>query len=385
MRISGFSRIFISLVFIGALGGIISAQGADPILIGVSGPLTGPNAQYGIAWKKGFDLAIEEINGAGGIKGRPLQYIFTDTQNDPKQTVAVAQKYIADPKIVLATGDFSSTSSMAASALYQRAGLVQFGFNNSNPAFTSGGDYMWSNSPTQINEAPAHAAYVAALGLKKVAIFQLNTDWGKSTGDSTIAALKKAGVEVVYRETYLPDEKDFKPAITKAKAAGIDGIVFVSYVNDAALLVQQIRGQGITLPIVANGSNATVDFPKLAGGAAEGVYVAGDFAPDDPRPEVQAFVKKWKAKYNEDIDYFAVHAYDSIKLAAAVIAIGAADSKAGVDRKAIRDAFAKVKDVPSVIYGKVTFNPETRRVDDFLGARLVVKDGKFIVWNGKKP
>jgi branched-chain amino acid transport system substrate-binding protein len=379
MRTSSVGRVFASLFLVGALGGIISAQSAEPILVGVSGPLTGPNAQYGIAWKKGFDLALDEINGAGGIKGRPLQYVFTDTQNDPKQTVAAAQKYIADPKIVIATGDFSSTSSMAASALYQRAGLVQFGFNNSNPAFTNGGDYIWSNSPSQINEAPAHAAYVAALGLKKVAVFQLNTDWGKSTGDLTLAALKKDGVDVALLETYLPDEKDFKPGITKAKTAGVDGIVLISYVNDASLLVQQIRGQGLTLPIVANGSQATADFPKLAGGAAEGVYISGDFAPDDPRSEVQAFAKKWKAKYNEELDYFAVHAYDSLKLAAAVIALG------GTDRKAIRDAFATVKDVPSVIYGKVRFNPQTRRVDDFLGARLIVKDGKFIVWNGKKP
>jgi branched-chain amino acid transport system substrate-binding protein len=379
MRITNVKSLVAWLLLAGTIGSALVAQNSDPILVGISGPLTGPNAQYGIAWKKGFDLALEEINGAGGINGRQLQYVFTDTQNDPKQTVAAAQKYIADPRIVIATGDFSSTSSMAASALYQRAGLVQFGFNNSNPLFTNGGDFIWSNSPSQTNEAPAQAAYVRDLGLKKVAVFQLNSDWGKVTGDLTVAALEKYGVEVVSREAYLPDEKDFKSAITKAKAAGVDGIVLISYVNDASLLVQQIRGQGIAVPIVSNGSQATVDFPKLAGGAAEGVYVAGDFSADDPRPEVQAFAKKWKAKYNEDLDYFAVHAYDSLKLIAAVIAI------AGNDRTAIRDAFAKVKDVPSVIYGKVTFNPKTRRVDDFLGARLVVKDGKFIVWDGKKP
>ena len=357
----------------------LAAQTRDPILVGVSAPLTGPQAQYGIAWKKGFDLALEEINGAGGIKGRPLQLVITDTQNDPRQTVATAQKYIADPRIVLATGDFSSTSSMAARALYQRAGLVQFGFNNSNPLFTTGGDFIWSNSPSQANEAPAHAAYVQALGLRKVAVFQLNSDWGKITGDLTVAALARSGVQVADRETYLPDEKDFKTLITKAKAAGIDGIVLVSYVNDASLLVQQIRGQGIALPIVSNGSQATADFPTLGGAATEGVFIAGDFTQDDPRPEVQAFARKWRAKYHEDLDYFAVHAYDSLKVAAAVIALG------GTDRTAVRDAFARIKDVPSVIYGKVTFNPANRRVDEFLGARLVVRNGKFAVWDGRKP
>jgi branched-chain amino acid transport system substrate-binding protein len=182
----------------------------------------------------------------------------------------------------------------------------------------------------------------------------------------------------------LPDEKDFKPIITKAKAEGVDGIVLVSYVNDASLLVQQIRGQGITVPIVSNGSQATADFPKLAGAAAEGVYVAGDFTADDPRPEVVQFVKKWQAKYpGQDIDYFAVHAYDSLKLAAAIIA-KAAESDPSISRKAVRDAFAQVRDVPSVIYGKIAaFNPQTRRVDEFLGARLIIKDGKEVAWTGK--
>jgi branched-chain amino acid transport system substrate-binding protein len=355
----------------------LSAQTKDPVVIGVGGPLTGAQAQYGLAWKKGFDLALDEINSGSGIQGRKLVIDFEDTQNLPAQTVAVAQKFIADPKVLLATGDFSSTSSMAASPLYQRAGLVQFGFNNSNPKFTDGGDYIWSNSPSQSSEAPAHAAYVRDLGLKKVALFQLNTDWGKVTGDLTVAALTKFGVAVVVREAYLADNQDFKPLITKAKAAGVDGIVLVSYENDAALIVQQVRGQGVTLPIVANGSNATAGFLKLGGAAAEGTFVAGDFASDDPRPEVQVFAKKWKAKYNEELDYFAVHAYDSLKLAAAVL------NASNLDRASVKDAFARVKDVPSVIYGKVSFNSANRRVDEFLGARLVVKDGKLVAWTGK--
>ncbi len=364
--------------------GALQAQKAEPVLIGVSGPLTGGAAQYGLAWKKGFDLALADINSSGGIAGRPLQIVFTDTQNDPKQTIATAQKYIADPRIVLATGDFSSTSTMAASALYQRAGLVQFGFNNSNPELTKAGDYIWSNSPSDSNEAPAQAAYAKALGFKKVAVFSLNTDWGKNTGDLTVAALGKDGVQVALREAYLSDEKDFRSVITKAKALGVDGIVLVSYANDAALIVQQVRGQALAVPILANGANATADFPGLAGSASEGVYVAGDFSPDDPRPEVVGFVKKWKAAYpGEEIDYFSVHAYDSIKLAAAVIALAVADRPgAAIDRKAVRDAFAKIKNVPSVIYGKVTFNPATRRVDDFLGARLVIRGGKLVVWDG---
>src|SRR5258707_6282957 len=132
---------------------------AEPIVAGVSGPLTGPNAQYGAQWKRGFDLALDEINGKGGVKGRPLQYVFEDSQSDPRQAVAIAQKFVSDRRIVLELGDFSSPASMAASPIYQRAALVQFGFTNSHPDFTKGGDFMWSTSVSQAEEQPMMAGY----------------------------------------------------------------------------------------------------------------------------------------------------------------------------------------------------------------------------------
>src|SRR5262245_21879131 len=86
---------------------------AEPILLGVSGPLTGPNAQYGTQWKQGFDLALDEILAAGGINGRKLAYQFEDSQSDPRQSVAIAQKFVSNPAIVLELGDFSSPASIA--------------------------------------------------------------------------------------------------------------------------------------------------------------------------------------------------------------------------------------------------------------------------------
>jgi branched-chain amino acid transport system substrate-binding protein len=356
-----------------------AAASGEPIFIGVSGPLTGPNAQYGEQWKKGFDLALEQINGAGGINGRPLQYVFEDSQSDPKQSVVIAQKLVSDPRIVIELGDFSSPASMAASAIYQRAGLVQFGFTNSHPDFTKGGDYMWSNSLSQDDASPLHADYVQALGLKRVAVLHLNTDWGKTTYDLFAQHAQQIGIEIAATEAYLADEKDFRPALTRLKDANPDGIVFISYYNDAALLARQIRAQGISVPIVANGSNYSPKFLELGGADVEGIYVSANFSPDDPRPEVQDYLAKFRAKYNEESDYFAAHAYDTIILVAEAIKIG------GPDRAAVKDALAKVKDVPSVIYGKVTFNTETRRVQEPTDVRLLVEGGKFTIWDGEKP
>lgn len=358
-----------------------AAATTDPIYIGVSGPLTGQNARYGAQWKKGFDLALEEINGAGGVNGRKLEYIFEDSQSDPKQSVVVAQKFVADPRIIVELGDFSSGASMAATQIYQRAGLVQFGFTNSHPDFTqAGGDYTWSNSVTQKQASPALADYtVDTLGLKKLAVFYLNTDWGKTTYDLFAERVKELGSEIVAAEAYLAEEKDFRSALTRAREANPDGIVLISYQADGALIAQQLQEAGLDLPTVGASSLQSPDFLKLGGPAAEGVFIRGQFLPDDPRPQVKNVVDKYRARYNEEPDFFAIHAYDTIHLIAKAIEIG------GPTREGVHAALPQLKDVPSVIYGNVVFDPATRRVLNPQFVNLQVKDGKFVPWDGVKP
>ncbi len=345
----------------------------DPITIGVSGPLTGDLAQYGAQWKKGFDLAIEEINNAGGVIGRPLEYVFEDSQSDPKQSVVVAQKFVDDERIVIELGDFSSTASMAASQIYTRGGLVQFGFTNSHPDFTKGSDYTWSTSVTQDQASPALADYaVTKLGLKKLALFQIENDWGKSTIVSFSKRVEELGGSIVATQSYLPDEKDFRSAITAIKDANPDGIILISYTADAALIAQQVRDAGLTIPFVGSASIQSPDFPSLGGKAVEGTYILGEFLISDPRPEVQAFVKKFNDKYGEDPDLFASLAYDAIYLVKSAVELG------GATRDGIHEALPKLKDVPSVVYGKVTFNTETRRAQNPTFEDLIIKNGEFV-------
>jgi branched-chain amino acid transport system substrate-binding protein len=369
----------VGLVAAVASSAFAQAATGEPVMIGVSGPLTGQNAQYGAQWKKGFDLALEEVNAKGGVKGRPLQYVFEDSQADPRQTVAIAQKFVSDPKIVVEVGDFSSTASMAASAIYQRAGLVQFGFTNSHPNFTKGGDYIWSNSVSQADEQPRLAKYAADLGFKKLAVLYLNTDWGRASQTIFSQSAKGYGMDVVASEGYQPDEKDFRSTLVRVRDAKPDAIVLISYYADGALITRQIRSVGLTTPIVASGSIYSPKFIELAGEAGNGVYTESNFFPGDTRPEVQNFVSKFRAKYNEEPDDFNAVAYDTIILLAAVI------DQYGVDRTAIRDGLARIKDVPSVIYGKATFDPQTRRVAGARAVYLVVKNGAFALWDGKKP
>jgi branched-chain amino acid transport system substrate-binding protein len=186
-------------------------------------------------------------------------------------------------------------------------------------------------------------------------------------------------MDVVASEGYQPDEKDFRSTLVRVRDARPDAIILISYYADGALITRQIRTVGLTTPIVASGSIYSPKFIELAGDAANGVFSESNFFPGDSRPEVKSFVEKFRTKYGEEPDDFNAVAYDTIILLAAVI------DKYGTDRTAIRDGLAQIKDVPSVIYGKATFDPQTRRVAGTRAVYLVVKNGALVLWDGKKP
>lgn len=363
----------------GAAGQAVAAPASgEPLYFGVSGPLTGQNAQYGAQWKAGFDLALEQINAAGGIHGRQLQYVFEDSQSDPRQAVAIAQKFVNDRRILIELGDFSSPASMAASPIYQRAGLVQLGFTNSHPDFTKGGDFIWSPSVSQADAQPLLADLaVKTEGFKRVAVLYLNTDWGRTSKDVFVTAAKQRGAQVVATEGYQPDEKDFRSTLVRVRDAKPDGIVLISYYADGALIAGQLRATGIQLPIVAASSVYSPKFLELGATAVNGVATNTTFFPDEPRPEVQTFVKQFRAKYQRDPDAFNAFAYDAVILAAEALKAG------GTDRRAIRDALPKLRDVPSVVFGRATFDPATRRVLGVRSVNVVVKDGKWTLLDRK--
>ena len=337
---------------------IAQALSGDPVLVGVSGPLTGQYAQYGADWRRGFDLAVDEANASGGIDGRPLAYVFEDTQSDPRQSVAVAQKFATDPRILIELGDFSSAASMAASPIYQRARLVQFGFTNSHPDFTKGGDYMWSNAPNQADDMPVLADYaIAKLGLARLGVAYINGDWGRTSKDIFAAAAKERGAEVLASEGYLPNEQDFRSTLVRLRDAQPTGIVLLSYYPDGAQICRQVRALGMRQPIVATGSVYSPKFLELGGPAVEGVYTNANFFPDDPKPVVRRFVDGFRAKHGgAEPSNYAARGYDAMVVAVTVM------RRYGAARQAVRDGLAQVQDVPSVLFGSVRFDPATRRV-----------------------
>ena len=350
-----------------------SARAADPVVLGVCGPLTGPNAQYGAEWKAGFELALDDVGHKVG--DRPLEYVFEDSQSDPRQAVQIAQKFVADRRIVMELGDFASPASMAASPIYQRAGLVQFGITNSHPDFTKGGTFMWTASISQADEQPALADYaINALGFKRLAVLHLNTDWGRTSKDLFLAAAARLGGEIVATEAFQQDERDFRPLLVRARDTKPDALIIIAYYGDAALIARATRDQGLAQPLVGVSPCYSPKLLELGGPAVEGFHTHSPFSPADPRPEVQGFIKRYQAKYGHGPGAYDVAAYDAMIIAHTVI------SAVGTDRRAIRDGLAAARDIPSIIFGHATFDPETRRVNHPHYTRLVVKDGRFTAW-----
>jgi branched-chain amino acid transport system substrate-binding protein len=346
--------------------------GGDPVLFGVGGPFTGNNAEYGRIWKNGMTMALDEINGKGGIKGRKVDLVYEDTQSDPKQSVPVAQKFVDDKRLLAELGDFASPASMAASPIYQKAKMVQFGFTNSHPDFTKGGDYMFSLVLTQSQDA----AFLAETGVsklgKKQAVLYRDTDWGKVTNDIYVKRLGELGGSVVYSDKYLETEKDFKAMLAKARDAKPEVLALIAYYNDGALILQQAASVGLPdVKVIVNGACYSPQFIKLGGDAVNGAIMTTVFFPDNPRPEVKTFVDAYTARFKETPDQFAALSYDAVKI------ISWATDQAGFDRSAIRDTMATSTEIPSVIYGPFKFGDD-RRVENAKAVPIQVKDGKFV-------
>jgi branched-chain amino acid transport system substrate-binding protein len=346
-----------------------AAAPTDTVYFGVSGPVTGTNAEYGRLWKQGFDLALDQVNAEGGINGHKVDLKWEDSQSDPKQTVPIAQKFVDDDSIIAELGDFSSPASMAASSVYQDAGLVQFGFTNSHPDFTKGGDHLWSPSLTQETLQNANTGFVANY-VKKIAVVYQETDWGKSAFSIFSAAAQRLGITISYSSAFLPDSTDFRPILINARDSAPDAVVHLGYGPDGAQIVKQLRDVGFTGRFF--GGQNTPEFLSLAGPAAEGDVITGAFNADDPRPEVQQFVKDFRARYNEEPGDFDVYAYD------AVITLVTAARTGGPTRDGVQKGLQEGKDFPSIQFGSYSFDDQRRPADPKV-RELVLQGGKFVL------
>ncbi|MCU1506041.1 MAG: branched-chain amino acid transport system substrate-binding protein [Microbacteriaceae bacterium] len=356
-----------------------SASGSaskSTVYFGVSAAQTGQYAQYGQQFKEAFDLAVEQVNAKGGINGHPVALKYEDSQSDPKQSVAVAQKFVGDSSISLVFGDYSSAASIPASPIYTAGKLVQYGFNNSNPDFTAkGSEYQWSTSITTSASYQWTADYIKKQGIKSVGVTYLNTaDWGIPAYNAFKTEAKKIGLKITDAQGVLDTSDDYRPSLSNAVVGKPQAFAHIGYGPDAAKIVTQLRAIGYKGTFYGGQDEQSFDGTPDATGS----IVGAQFLETNPDPAVQAFVKAFKKKYpNEaDVTGFEAGAYDALNVAVAAAKAG------GTTRAGILKGFKALKNVPSVVYGKITFDQTTRRVASPDLTPTILKAGKWIAHNG---
>ena len=356
----GLAAASLSLAFMVSCGGGTAtppegtkpAPETGPIKIGEYGSLTGSTATFGDSTRKGIDLAIEEINAAGGVKGRQLQVLVEDDEGKPESAAAVVQKLIDQDKVVAVLGEVASSRSLAAAPICQRAGIPMITPSSTNPKVTEVGDYIFR--VCFIDEFQGKVmAQVAKDELKatKAAILtDVKNDYSVGLAQYFKSAFTQGGGTVVAEESYSEGDKDFNGVLTKIKGSSPDVIVIPGYYTEVGLIAQQARSLGINQTLLGGDGWESPKLLEIGGSALEGSYYVNHYSAASPKPEVQGFVAKYKAKYGGDPDSIAALAYDACKLLAD--SMGRAASLKGSD---IRDQIAAVKGFPGVC-GAISFD-----------------------------
>jgi branched-chain amino acid transport system substrate-binding protein len=293
------------------------AARADDIQVGVAGPITGSNAAFGEQLTKGAALAVEDINAKGGVLGKKLALSTGDDACDPKQAVAVAHQLVAK-KVVFVDGDFCSSSSIPASAVYQEEGVLQITPASTNPAFTEeAAKKKWTNVYRTCGRDDAQGK-VAGKYLadhfkgKAVAIIDDKSTYGKGLADETRKAMNAAGLKEAVNEQITAGDKDFSALISKLKQANVEAIYFGGYQTEAGLMVRQAKEQGLNAVLIGGDALVTPEFWAITGEAGAGSMMT---FPPDPRnnPAAKDVVEEFK-KAGYDPEGYTLYTYAAMQV-----------------------------------------------------------------------
>lgn len=292
----------------------LSAQSAK---IGVLAPLTGQAAADGQSVHNSLKLALERVNKAGGLLGKPVEMVLYDDRADPKEATALARKLIEQDEVHGFVAGSYSMPSRAVAPLFQEEQIPLVAAYAVHPDVTGAGEYCFRNGFLGTVEGKC-AAYtcVELLKGKRIALITSDNDFGRTLAEGFRTYLKEKGKQgqLISDLTYPMAEKDFKPYLAKIKEAKADVIFSSGYYFQTGPLVKQAREMGITAQIVGEEGADSPQFVEIAGPASEGFVIITNLNRDDKRPEVQAFLKEYQSRYKISPDMVGASAYDAFMI-----------------------------------------------------------------------
>lgn len=323
-----------------ALGVASALQAADVIKIGEFASITGGNASFGQASHNGTLLAVEELNAAGGVLGKQLQLITEDDQSQPGQPATIVQKLIAQDKVVAILGEVASSKSLEAAPICQQNGIPMISPASTNPKVTEVGDYIFRVCFIDPFQGGVMAKFALSKGWKQVAVLtDVKQDYSVGLAEFFIKYFAGHGGEIVREQKYSTGDRDFRAQLTSLKASRPDAIYIPGYYGEVALIAKQARLLGIKVPLLGGDGWIGDSLLKVGGSSLNGSYVSTHFFRSDPSPAVQNFVKRYQARFPDDMpDDMSALGYDSMMILAEAM------KRAGTtDGPALRDAIAATK------------------------------------------
>lgn len=370
----GIKNVLLGTAVVSAMMMAASCSGKknDTIKIGGIAPLSGGVAVYGTECKNGIDLAVEEINAAGGINGQKIEFICEDDEGDSAKSVNAYKKLVTKDRVKVIIGSLPSGCTMAITNLAQAQKVVQIAPAATAVAITDAGNYVFRACYTDPFQGKIGGKFAYEnLGTKKAAIlYDIGNDYSVGLTDNFTAEYTSMGGSIVSKESYSTGDKDFNAQLTKIKAANPEVIYLPDYYGTVALIAKQLRAQGINVPIVgADGWDGLTD---NAGDEVLNGYYSNHYSEDSSSAAVQTFVKSFKAKYNKAPNSFAALGYDCVyMLRDAMKASGSTD-----DSAKIRDALEATNG--DYVTGHIVFDANRNPVKSAVMIKLVkADDGKL--------
>ena len=315
--------------------GSITAK-AD-VVVASAGPMSDQYASFGAQLKAGAEMWLKDTNAKGGILGEKVKLVIGDDACDPKQAVAVANKF-AGQGVTYVAGHFCSGSSIPASKVYTEEGIIQVSPASTNPAFTDkGGPNVFRVCGRDDQQGEVAGAFLAKeYSGKKVAIIHDKTAYGKGLADATKKNMNKGGLKETMYEAITAGEKDYSALVSKLKSNGIEAVYLGGYHTEGGLIVRQMGDQGMKTKLISGDALVTAEYWQITGDAGEGTLMT--FSPD-PRnnPEAAPLVKKFKAAGIEPEGY-VLYSYAALQ-----VFEQAATQAGSLDRKKVLKAMKKGK------------------------------------------
>ncbi len=314
--------VALCLTLVGAFGGA-SPWAADTLKVGIILPITGAKANFGEIEKLSFEMALQEINAAGGINGKKLEFLFEDDTGRPEVARSAAEKLITKDKVLMLGGGYGSSETFAIAGVAQQNRIPFLVNTGSDDKITEQGwEYIFRLNPPVSEYPKALESFLTeVVKPKTAAILYENTNFGSSGSQEFKAICERLGIQVVVDEGYEHGGVDFKPILVKVKDKNPDLVYMISYVMDASLLMRQAMELRIKPKLFVGGAAGFTlpEFPKNAGKAAEKVFSATLWYQTLKYPGAMDYYNKFVATYKKDTEYHGAEAYAAAYVIADVL------------------------------------------------------------------